>query len=70
MLQLLTVGDFVVLIILVALFVPGGVGVAAGVCVELLSFLFFLAVRTSLSDRTRSDDQADETWDQGYKVDD
>ena len=70
MLQLLTVGDFVVLIILVALFVPGGVGVAAGVCVELLSFLFFLAVRTSLSDRSRYDDQADETWDQGNKVDD
>ena len=70
MLQLLTVGDFVVLIIVVALFVPGGVGVAAGVCVELLSFLFFLAVRTALSDRSRYDDQADETWDQGNKVDD
>ena len=69
MLQLLTVRDFVVLIIVVALFVPGGVGVAAGVCVELLSFLFFLAVRTSLSDRSRYDDQADETWDQGNKVD-
>ena len=70
MLQLLTVGDIVVLIILVALFVPGGVGVAADVRVELLSFLFFLAVRTSLSDRSRYDDQADETWDQGNKVDD
>ena len=57
MLQLLTVGDIVVLIIVVALFVPGGVGVAAGVRVELLSFLFFfLAVRTSLSDRSRYDD--------------
>ena len=70
MLQLLTVGDIVVLIIIVALFVPGGVGVAAGVRVERLSFLFFLAVRTSLSDRSRYDDQADETWDQGNKVDD
>ena len=70
MLQLLTVKDIVVLIIVVALFVPGGVGVAAGVRVELLSFLFFLAVRTSLSDRSRYDDQADETWDQGNKVDD
>ena len=70
MLQLLTVRDFVVLIILVALFVPGDVGVAAGVRVERLSFLFFLAVRTSLGDRSRYDDQADETWDQGNKVDD
>ena len=70
MLQLLTVGDFVVLIIVVARVLPDDVGVGAGVRVERLSFLFFLAVRTSLGDRSRYDDQADETWDQGNKVDD
>ena len=70
MLQLLTVKDIVVPIIVVALFVPGGVGVAAGVRVEALGFLFCLAVKTSLGDGSRYDDQADETWDQGNKVDD
>ena len=70
MLQLLTVKDFVVLIIVVARVLPDDVGVAAGVRVEALGFLFCLAVKTSLGDRTRYDDQADETWDQGNEVDD